>query len=578
MMGGLFARLRRRPEAEAQAQRGEDAAAKAAAALAEGNAALQRQDFAEAARQYRVAADAQPADAVARLNLGFVLLETGDATGAVDSLEQAIALGQAGDAFLPDAFFLRGRAQRMLGRDDDALASYRAALDRRPDFEEPLAEAIDLLLAGGRAEQAFEIARAAQARTTSPTPWMLAARALHQMQRTEEALATLAALLARHPDHPGALESRGTLLLEVDRAEEALADFQRMEAVHGPSVQGVVNQAVALLELERPQDVVRVTREAAQAHPDHAELQLNRAFAQLTLGDWTEGWNGFDRRWQAWIGKDAPWERWPRWRGEDLSGRTILLVCEQGLGDSLLCLRYVPLVARRAREVVLVLQAPLLPVAQGLAPNCRTIPLGAPVPAVDCQCPLMGLPQVFGTTPGTVPAQVPTPHVDAQRVARWRAVLPEGPGPRVGLVWSGGAKPRHRSVPLAQLAGLAALPCRFVSVQQEVREDDRAAMAAWPGLFDAGPLLHDFGDTAALLQCLDLLVTVDTSVAHLAGALGVPVWNLLRFAPDWRWLLDRGDTPWYPSMRLLRQRALGDWGPVVAQVQRELQSWQAPRQ
>jgi hypothetical protein len=338
------------------------------------------------------------------------------------------------------------------------------------------------------------------------------------------------------------------------------------------------NLAAALRELDRPADMVRVTTEAAQLHPAHPELQLNRAIGQLTLGDWVAGWEGFEWRWHAWTGKAAPWERWPRWQGEALAQGTVLLVCEQGLGDSIQALRYVPLVAQRVREVVLVLQAPLLPLARGLAPNCRAIALGDAVPHVDFQCPLMGLPRVFGTTPGNVPGGNAYLHADPQRVQRWQALLPPTQRPRVGLTWSGGPRPRHRSVPLALLAPLAQQPFQFVSLQPEVREEDRAAMRAWPDLFDAGPLLQDFGDTAALLECLDLVITVDTSVAHLAGALGRPVWNLLRFAPDWRWLQQRSDTPWYPSMRLYRQRELRDWREVVAQVQRDLQSFQPPRQ
>lgn len=585
LIGGLLARLRRRtgdaPEdgpapvpAPAPAPR-QDAAADV---LAQGNAALARGDLAEAVGCYSAAARTRPSDPLPRLNLGFALLESGDAQAAVEALQQAIALRRSEDGFLHEALFVRGRAQQALGRIDEAVGSFRAALEANPAFEEPLAEAVEMLLAAGRSTEALQLAQSAIHAMPTATPWMLAARALHALKRPADALEQLSALLERHPNHPGALESSGNLLLECDRTEEALATFQRQLAVHGPEPQTLANLAVALLALERPQEALQVTEEGARVHVGHAELRLNHALAHLSVGDWLAGWEGFEWRWHAWTGRAAPWERWPRWRGEDLAGRSIMLVCEQGLGDSIQSLRYVPLVAARAREVLLVLQPPLVPIARGLAPNCRVLPLGGSVPGADFQCPLMGLPNVFRSTPNTVPATVPYLPIDAARVERWRTLLPARREPRIGLVWSGGPKPRHRSVPLALLRPLAHLPYRFVSLQPEIRESDRDVLAGWTGMFDAGPLLHDFADTAALIQCLDLVITVDTSVAHLAGALGRPVWVLLRFAPDWRWMLDRADSPWYPTMRLYRQAEIGEWGPLVAQVQRDLQCFLPPRQ
>jgi hypothetical protein len=357
--------------------------------------------------------------------------------------------------------------------------------------------------------------------------------------------------------------------------------FEGLLAAQGPDPAVLANLAAALRELERPQEVLRLTAEAAKRHPQHAELQLNRAIAQLTLGDLPAGWEGFEWRWHAWSGKAAPWERWPRWRGEPLPQGSVLLVGEQGLGDSIQLLRYLPLVAARVREVILVLQPPLVALAQGLAPNCRVLALDGPVPNADCQCPLMSLPHVFGTTLASLPADVPYLHAEAQRVQTWRARLPANDRPRAGIVWSGNpshGNDRNRSIPLQIFQGIDPGNVQFVALQPQVRESDRAALAAWTGLFDAGPQLRDFGETAALLEALDLVVTVDTSVAHLAGALGRPVWMLLPFAPDWRWMLERADTPWYPTMRLYRQRKPGDWSQIVAQVQRDLQSFQPPRQ
>jgi hypothetical protein len=203
------------------------------------------------------------------------------------------------------------------------------------------------------------------------------------------------------------------------------------------------------------------------------------------------------------------------------------------------------------------------------------------VPATDFQCALLSLPLAFGTTPQTVPDTVPYLRADPALVEHWRRRLGPAGTPRVGIAWSGNPvhkNDRNRSLPLALFRQLATEPWQFVSLQPEVRASDRAALETWPGLLDLGPELRDFADTAALLQSLDLVISVDTSVAHLAGALGRPVWILLPHNPDWRWLMGRSDTPWYPSARLYRQPATSAWPPVLAQLRRDLQSAQAPPQ
>ena len=560
----MWGLLRRKPQPVA--------APGAAEWRARGNAALERGALDEAASCYRAAIQADPADAAAHVNLGFVLLEQGHAAHAAPELARAAALAAGGDA-AADALFLLGRAQQAQGQAAAAIDSYRRALAVRAGFEEPLREAVPMLIAAGRAEEALQLAQAAAAEP-SATASMLAAQALHALHRIDDALAVLADLLARHPGHEGALESRGNLLLESDRPDEALAVFEQQQALHGPQPQTLANIAVALMQLGRPRDALMRTQQAALQHPQHAELHLDRGLAHLLVGEWAAGWQGFEWRWAAWTGTEAPWSQRRRWLGEDLAGQSILLFAEQGLGDSIQFLRYVPLVAARAREVLLVLQPPLLALASALPPNCRVLTPGDAVPRTDWQCPLLGLPLAFGTLPDTVPATFPYLRADPERVAYWRARLGPASVPRIGLAWSGNPQhknDRNRSLPLLQLQPLSTLPCEFVSLQPEVRDSDRVAFAAWPGLVDAGRDLRDFGDTAALVECLDLVVSVDTSVAHLAGALARPAWILLPFAPDWRWMTERSDTPWYPGARLYRQPAAGAWEAVVAKVREDLQ-------
>lgn len=570
MIRGILSRLRR-GTGTAPSPPAPDAEAGAAAVLSQGNAALARGDRPEAVRCYRAAALMQPQDPLARLNLGYALLESNEPQAALEALQQAIALRRPEHGALPDALFLRGRAQQALGLQAEALASYREALRAQPAFEEPLREAVPMLVAAGRSDEALEWLEAA---ASSPVSRMLKAQALHGAGRRDEALAVLSDVLAAQPGHEGALESRGTLLLEAGRAQEALSAFEHQLALHGPQPQTVANIAVALMQLGRPHEALQRSEGAAQQHQGHAELQLNRGLAHLLAGEWAAGWQAFEWRWAAWTAADAPWSQRRRWRGEDLAGQSILLFAEQGLGDSIQFLRYVPLVAARAREVLLVLQPALLALASRLPANCRVLTAADAVPQTDWQCPLLGLPLAFGTEPQTVPAAIPYLAADPQRVAQWRARLGTSERPRVGLAWSGNAQhknDRNRSLPLQQLQSLCALDCQFVSLQPEVRDTDRAAFAAWPGLVDAGVELRDFGDTAALLECIDLVVTVDTGVAHLAGALGRPLWILLPFAPDWRWMVERTDTPWYPGARLYRQPVAGAWDCVVAEVREDLQ-------
>ena len=313
MIAKLLGRLRRAPE-PAPARAAAPPEHDAAALLAQGNAALGRGELQEAKRCYRAACDAQPAEPTLRLNLGYVLLELGEAQEAVDALQQAIALRRPQDAFVHEALYLRGRAEQALGRVEDAIASFRAALGSRPGFEEPLLEIVPLLIAQSQADEALALADAASASTPSATSLMMRARALHALKRYADALAAVDAVLAREPDHGGALESRGNLLLEVDRAEEAVAVFESLLAARGPDPALLANLAAALRELERPHDVVRLTAEAAKQHPQHAELQLNRAIAQLTVGDLPAGWEGFEWRWHAWSAPIRCMIKSPYWR------------------------------------------------------------------------------------------------------------------------------------------------------------------------------------------------------------------------------------------------------------------------
>jgi len=256
-----------------------------------------------------------------------------------------------------------------------------------------------------------------------------------------------------------------------------------------------------------------------------------------------------------------------------VEGKTILLYHEQGLGDTLQFIRYAQPLSQAGARVVVQVQAPLVPLLRGVTGAERVISSTDQLPSFDLHCPLMSLPLAFGTTLETIPARTPYVSAPAERIAAWKERLGEATTPRVGIAWSGNPKhgnDRNRSIDLKALLPLLALGIEVVSVQKDVREADRAVLSAQPQIRDFGSELEDFADTAALVTLLDLVVSVDTAPAHLAGALGRPVWVLLPFSPDWRWLLDREDSPWYPTARLFRQTTFGDWNSVTRRLVAEL--------
>jgi len=571
-----------------------------------GNAALGKGDLVEAANCYRQAA-ADPADAMARVNLGYVLLEQGEAGEAARVLAEATQRAGADRDVLADASFLLARAQQAQGQQAAALTSLRAAIAARPGFDEALQQLVPGLLAADRTAEALACAEEGARTAASPARFMLLAQALHANGRPDESLQVLDAALAAQAGHLGALEARGNLLLELGRPAEALTAFERAAAGQPAQPEAQSNLAAALLKLDRAGEALARADAALQLQPDHhaalhnkgqallnllrleearelsqravalypgdADLRWNLGVAHLLLGELAPGFAAHEARWQAaGFGSRsvAAIDAKPRWDGgASLQGRTILLYAEQGLGDSIQFLRYLPRVAAQAAQVLLQVPPALLPLLRQLPPNCRVLVPGEPLPAFDLQCPLLSLPHAFRTTLADVPADIPYLHADEERVQAWRSRLPADGRRKIGITWSGNAahtNDRNRSIALEQFRELAAPGCCFVSLQPQVRESDRAALAGWTGLVDAGPQLHDFAETAALLEALDLVITVDTSVAHLAGALGRPTWILLPFSPDWRWMAGRDDTPWYPTARLFRQPRPGDWSAVLDQV------------
>jgi hypothetical protein len=366
------------------------------------------------------------------------------------------------------------------------------------------------------------------------------------------------------------------------RLDAAETDYRAALAGGADQVAVNSNLSVLLREMRRLPEAETHARAALSLAPDHPAARVNLALALLLNGRWTEAWPEYEARWQT--GELAEERRdfpQPQWSGErSIDGSVILLHAEQGLGDTLQFCRYAPLAAAGGARVVLEVQPSLVRLLSTLEGVERVLAKGDGLPAFDWHCPLMSLPRAFGTTPDTVPCAQSYLTADPELSAMWEAKLAALPGPRVGLAWAGSARAwmphavaidHRRSARLADMAPLAEVAgCSFVSLQ--LGPPAAQLRTPPPGLVvhDFTDRLHDFAETAALVANLDLVITVDTSMVHLAGALGRPVWLLNRYDTCWRWLLERDDSPWYPSLRQFRQPGREDWSSVMRRVQAAL--------
>jgi len=308
---------------------------------------------------------------------------------------------------------------------------------------------------------------------------------------------------------------------------------------------------------------------------DDADAQFMTALALLARGDYRAGFEKYEARWRRTGMPPAKSRGRPLWRGDTpLAHKTLLLHAEQGLGDTIQFARYVPLVAKAGAKIVLEVHTELRALLARLPGAATIVARGEAVPPFDLHCPLGSLPLALRTELESVPADIPYLAADERRMAAWAERLGSRDLPRIAIAWSGNAShinDRNRSMPFAALAPLFDAPARFISIQRDVRAGDAEALAAEKRVIHLGDALDDFADTAAVLSQCDIVITVDTAVAHLAGALGRPVWVLLPFAPDWRWGLSGDTTPWYPTARLFRQSSLGEWNGVIEGVGQELQ-------
>ncbi|WP_305123470.1 tetratricopeptide repeat protein [Roseomonas sp. GC11] len=520
----------------------------------------------EAVAAYRQAAGLDPSHPGIQNNLGVALRQQGRLEEAVACYQRVIALSPQ-DA---GAHGNLGNALRQMGQMDAAEAAFRQALRLHPASPTAHNALGDALREQGRVEEAIRHHRQALAlQPRDGVTYNLLGLAQQHQGQLEEAVASYRQALALSPGLAGAHSNLGTALQVIGQPEEAVESLRKALELQPNHPDFLSNLGSAQTECGRLAEAMACFRQAIALRPDHAVAHLHLGMALLGRGDFPKGWTEYEWRWRcAQTPRDFPQ---PRWRGEHAAGRRLLLHAEQGLGDTLQFCRYAELAAERGLRVVMEVQPSLRRLLQGLPGTEAVLARGEPLPEFDLHCPLLSLPLAFGTLPHTIPQRVPYLRAEAAEVLLWRQRLEARgkKGPRIGIAWAGSpklARDRLRSIDPALLVPLLNMPgLHFINLQK----GGTPAPAEAP-LTDLMPEVQDFAETAALMASLDLIISVDTAVAHLAGALGKPVWMLDRFAPDWRWLEGRADSPWYPTMRIYRQPAPRQWGPVLEAVQRDL--------
>ena len=512
-----------------------------------GAAAFSLKDYQVAIDFFEKALKIQPDSAPACINLGLSFNELKQFTAAIAAFDRAIELK-------PDyaqAHWGRGCAKQGQNKLADAIASFGKAIQIKPDYYEAYLDAGNILQVMNPAAAVTAYGKAIELKSDSPIAYSNCAVALNYLHQFQAAVA------------------------HCDRAIEL-----------EPSNAGFhINRANALQQLRDTPGALASIDQAIKINPDYAEAHQNKAFILLAAGRYDEGWALNERRWKADHTKNAAKFSQPLWLGaEPLHGKTILLRYEQGLGDTIQFCRYARLVAEKGARVVLQVQRPLRALLEGLAGVSEVIAGNDPLPAFDYQCPLMSLPLALKTRLESIPSFPRYIEPDTAKVSYWKLRLGESKNLRVGLVWSGGFRPgqpsvwavnERRNMPFDQLSAFNCRNIDFFSLQKGEPAESQwkiIVTEGWSGptIIDHTDELKNFSDTAALIENLDLVISVDTSTAHLAAAMGKPVWLLNRFDSCWRWFLDREDSPWYPSVRIYRQERMGEWQPMIERVRQDL--------
>lgn len=536
-----------------------------------GNTLKALKRFDEALDSFDRALAVQPDYAAALSNRGAVLFEMGRYDEALATYDRSLAIR-------PDqvvALYNRGGTLQKLGRLEEAVASYDRALAINPALVEAHANRGNTLNALNRYDEALaSFDRALTLRPDLVEALTNRGNALNGLKRYDEALANYDRAIVCQPTHAGAHYNRGTTLHQMGRYDEALSSYDRAIALQPNYPESYSNRGATLWELKRHAEALASYDHAIAIQPEFPEAHWNAASLRLLTGDYARGWAEYEWRWKyKSLARANRNFAQPQWAGEPIIGKTIFLHSEQGLGDAIQFCRYAPLVAARGARVILEVDGRLQELMSSLDGAAQVLSAGDALPEFDVHCPLLSLPRAFHTLVETIPSHTPYLRAPPERLTKWANRLGPKRGLRVGLVWSG--NPAHhrdqvRSIELGALTPLLDASVTFFSLQKDIRPADAAVLAKHSGVIQIADELADFSDTAAVMTELDLIISVDTSTVHLAGALARPVWILLPYLPDWRWLLDRDTSPWYPTAHLFRQDETRRWDSVIPRVRAAL--------
>jgi tetratricopeptide (TPR) repeat protein len=527
-------------------------------------------DYAEAATLFREVVGRMPGMVAAHNNLGVALRLDGQVEAALAAFRRAIEIAPG----YVTSYANLGRTLRAHGELKEAVDMFRRAVALDPDNDDFQNQLGSLYSALNRCD----LAAAHFRRATELKPGFAVAHAnlgmaLAELNRWDDAIAAYERAAALDPDDASIRVNLAFARDDPAGIADAEAQCRRLIAARSNLPDAHNAMGLILQKQNRLDESLASYRKAIALKPDFLPALINESLVLLLLGRYDEAWPKYE--WRCRLPMLRRNERTqPQWQGDDIASKTILLHSEQGFGDTIQFLRYVPLVAERARHVVLEIPRPLVRMAASLPiDNITIVPNNRPPPRTDVHCPLLGLPRIFGTRVDNIPGRVPYLMPRRPLVERWARMLGADSRLKVGLAWAGNPEHkgnRSRSLTLGQLAplfGAAGVAWYSIQVGPPANHVKRLPQGT---LTDLSPQLTDFAETAGAILNLDLLIAVDTSVAHLAGALARPVWIMLAFSPDWRWLLARDDSPWYPSVRLYRQPVPGDWDSVIARVTRDL--------
>jgi tetratricopeptide (TPR) repeat protein len=535
--------------------------------------------LAEAERLYAFVLTKEPANVAAWHLLGRLKHQAGDDASADRCIRQALGLRPE----YPEAFVDLGVILAEANDTAGSIASFRQAIHLNPSYTEAYFGLSTQLLKQKRTAEAAEcLARTIELRPDFVNAHYNLGCALYDLGQREQAIACYRRAVELKHDFAEAHYNLGNALQELERFNEAIDCYRRAIQIRPEYAEAHRNLGVTYTLLLMPKEAIESYARATDIRPDDAEHHGRLAEAALLVGDFARGWAEYEWRWQTSQLTPRQFAQ-PRWVGGRLAGQTILLYTEQGFGDTFQFIRYAALVKETGGTVVVECQRPLVNLLRRCPGIDRLVAAGDELPDFDVQAPLLSLPGIFGTRLETIPANVPYVFAEPELIALWRTKLRHANGFRVGTNWAGreGIGPhKQRSVPVECFEGLTAVPeVRLISLQ---KDGDNSSLALRACAVDFGEELDSrhgaFMDTAAIMMNLDLVITADTSVAHLAGALGVPVWVALPFAPDWRWMLERSDSPWYPTMRLFRQKSRGDWAGVFQEIEAALREQVRARQ